>query len=183
MLTTDDIVLRVANLLERFDDIPRIVDPVLRASDGSYLLERRAWNNLTTRLINGATLVTPNLDECEALVDTRDPESAAKLFLEAGAHAVLVKGGHSDGPPDDLLMTQADREPIWFKGNRSVQEPVHGTGCALSSAIAARLALGHSLVDAVAAAKTFIEQAIENSCSVGEGSRILRLTSKSGLRP
>jgi len=173
MLASDDVLLRVANTLDGYLEIPRVVDPVLRASDGSYLLERRAWGSLVERLIAGAALVTPNLPEAETLTGERDPERAAAWLLEAGAHAVLVKGGHTDGPADDLLATRSG--VTWLRGERSVGDPVHGTGCALSAAIAARLARGSELIDAVRGAKAWVARAFAAAQPLGKGARILRL--------
>ena len=172
MLATDDVLLRVATALDRFD-IPRVVDPVLRASDGTYLLERRAWDNLASRLIPGAALVTPNLSEAELLTDASDPEAAARRLLEAGARAVLVTGGHASGPPDDYLLTPEGG--LWLRGRRRGDAPVHGTGCALSAAITARLARGEDLRPAVAAAKAFVERAIAAAVPAGAGARLLKL--------
>jgi len=172
MLASDDVLLRVANTLDGYADIPRVVDPVLRASDGSFLLERRAWGSLVERLIAGAALVTPNRPEAETLTGERDPERAAAVLLEAGARAVLVKGGHADGPADDLFAT---RESVtWLRAARIAGGPVHGTGCALSAAIAARLARGEALLDAVRAAKAFVARAIAAAEPLGKGARILR---------
>ena len=86
---------------------------------------------------------------------------------------MLVKGGHSDGNPDDLLATASGSQ--WLRGQRSHSGPVHGTGCALSAAIAARLARGGSLLESVRAAKGFVEAAIGNSLEIGQGQKILGL--------
>jgi hydroxymethylpyrimidine/phosphomethylpyrimidine kinase len=172
MLATDDIVLRVGSLLARLD-VPRVVDPVLRASDGSYLLERRAWGHLVERVIAGCALVTPNLEEARLLTDEPDPEKAGRALLAAGAGAVFLKGGHALGAPDDLLLTKAGGTRL--PGTRVDVGPVHGTGCALSSAIAARIARGESLEQAVRGAKEFVARAIERSVAAGEGQRLLRL--------
>jgi hydroxymethylpyrimidine/phosphomethylpyrimidine kinase len=174
MLATDDIVLAVANALAR-SDVPRVVDPVFRASDGTFLLEQRALGNLVERLIYGAALVTPNLPEAEALAGETDPERAAPLFLEMGAEAVLVKGGHADGPADDYLATRGGLR-LWLRGARSDVGPVHGTGCALSAAITARLARGESLEDAVRGAKDWVGRAIAASRVLGKGARVLGLS-------
>jgi hydroxymethylpyrimidine/phosphomethylpyrimidine kinase len=172
MLATDDVLLRVAMVLERCD-APRVVDPVLAASDGSLLLERRALRNLTERILPGAALVTPNLDEAEQLTGTRDPERAARALLELGAAAVLIKGGHAESPADDFLLTGASGS--WLRAARISGPPVHGTGCALSSAIAARLARGEELEAAVRGAKEFVAQAIAAARRVGGGpQRMLR---------
>ncbi len=173
MLATDDIVLAVANALDRHV-IPRVVDPVFRASDGSFLLEQRALGNLVERLIHGAALVTPNLPEAEALTGETDPERAARAFLELGAEAALVKGGHAEGPPDDFLATRSGAG-VWLRGTRSDVGPVHGTGCALSAAITARLARGESLEPAVRAAKDYVARAIATSQALGKGARVLGL--------
>jgi hydroxymethylpyrimidine/phosphomethylpyrimidine kinase len=170
MLATDDVLLRVAQLVEHLD-VPRVVDPVLRASSGPLLLERRAWHSLMERIVPGCALVTPNLDEAELLVGERDPARAARLFREAGARAVLVKGGHAEGAPDDCLLD--DEGELWLRGTRRGDAPVHGTGCALSAAIAARLARGEPLRPAIAAAKRFVEDAIANAVAAGAGARLL----------
>lgn len=173
MLATDDLVLLAARLLERHP-IPLIVDPVLRASDGTYLLERRAWASLMDRIVARARLVTPNLDEAEALTGSRDPERAARQFLDLGAEAVLIKGGHASGAPDDLLVLRTG-EASWLPGIRRGPGAVHGTGCALSSAIAARLARGEPLREAVVAAKAYVERAIAHATRSGAGASLLTL--------
>lgn len=171
MLATDDVLIRVADVLERFP-VPRVVDPVLRSSSGAELLERRAWRNLLDRIVRGAALVTPNLDEAETLVGTRDPEAAARAFVEVGAAAVLIKGGHRDGPPDDYLYSPAG--PRWLTGPRFPHD-VHGTGCALSAAITAWLARGVEVEEAAVRAKGFVAGAIEHAFEAGRGRRILGL--------
>ena len=95
------------------------------------------------------------------------------MLLEAGARAVLVKGGHADGPADDLLATRAGI--TWLRGERIAGDPVHGTGCALSAAIAARLARGAELTEAVRGAKAWVARAIAAAQPLGKGARILRL--------
>jgi hydroxymethylpyrimidine/phosphomethylpyrimidine kinase len=171
MLATEDVLLAVADVLgER--GIPRVLDPVLRASDGAWLLERRAWPRLCERLVRGAHLVTPNLDEAEWLTGEREPAAAAAAFLAMGARAVLVKGGHAHGPPDDLLATSG--QSTWLRGTRHPLRP-HGTGCALSAAITARLARGEPLEAAVQAAKRWLEPAIAGAQKPGGGQPLLDL--------
>lgn len=174
MLATDDIVLAVSYALDRHA-IPRVVDPVFRASSGAFLLEQRALGNLVERLIRGAALVTPNLPEAEALTGELDPERAARAFLELGAEAALVKGGHADGPPDDYLLSRSGTS-LWLRGVRSDVGPVHGTGCALSAAITARLARGESLEAAARGAKQWVARAIAASVALGKGARLLALS-------
>jgi hydroxymethylpyrimidine kinase/phosphomethylpyrimidine kinase len=181
-LASDDVVRNVVLGLADLDaDVPVVLDPILFSSSGTPLLERRAWDELRG-LVSRCALVTPNLPEAEALtgldVSRRTGvEAAARVFVEElGAGAALVKGGHCDGPPADLLATRAPGgglELAWLEGERIDAGPVHGTGCALSSAIAAGLAHGQTLADAVRHAREFVAAAIAAAHDPGRGSRIL----------
>jgi len=181
MLATDDVTLNVMFGLASLDPkIPVVIDPVLQASDGTLLLERRAIPNLQ-ELMRDRALVTPNLPEAETLtsrdVSTAEGrEAAARTFIEEiGARAALIKGGHSDGPPDDLLAWAGESgiELRWQSGERIDAGPVHGTGCALSSAIAAGLALGRDLETAVAGARRFVADGIRGAERAGSGAAFL----------
>jgi hydroxymethylpyrimidine/phosphomethylpyrimidine kinase len=181
MLATDDVTLNVMFGLASLDPaIPVVIDPVLQASDGTPLLERRAIPNLQ-ELMRDRALVTPNLPEAETLtsrdVSTAEGrEDAARTFVEEiGARAVLIKGGHSGGPPDDLLAWAGDSglELSWQSGERIDAGPVHGTGCALSSAIAAGLALGRELEAAVSDARRFVADGIRGAERAGAGAAFL----------
>jgi len=185
MLASDDVLRQVAYALGDLPEhVPIVIDPVLVSSSGLPLLERRAWRGLEG-LFARARLVTPNLHELEALTDMpvarrRDTEAAAGALIEkTDATAVLVKGGHREGAPDDLLATRTaagdDVSFEWLKGERIEGSPVHGTGCALASAIAAGLALDHTLPDAVRAARAFVREAIARAKPVGRGARLLDL--------
>jgi hydroxymethylpyrimidine/phosphomethylpyrimidine kinase len=181
MLASDDVLRSVALGLEAIpSEVPIVLDPVLMASDGSVLLERRAWPALRD-LLPKVQLVTPNLSEAEALTEvgtsTRTgAEAAARILVEEiGVPAALIKGGHRDGKPDDLL---ALREPSgtslqWLESERIDAGPVHGTGCSLSSAIAAKLAHGETLPDAVHAARLFVSEALGRAEKRGSGSAFL----------
>jgi hydroxymethylpyrimidine/phosphomethylpyrimidine kinase len=178
MLASDDVLRAVALGLDaaRGARPPLVIDPLLRASDGGLLLERRAWAGLLG-LMKGAALVTPNLPEAEALagidVSTRrGVEQAARWFVaEAGAEAALVKGGHRDGDADDCLARRAGDgiALAWLPGERIAGALVHGTGCALSAAIAAGLARGDTLDAALARARVFVRDAIAKAETVGAG--------------
>jgi hydroxymethylpyrimidine/phosphomethylpyrimidine kinase len=185
MLGTDDVLRSVALGLEaiagRVEAPPPIViDPVLAASDGQPLLERRAWDSLR-ELVGRAALVTPNLPEVEALtgVDASGEagmEKAARSLIEKlGARAALVKGGHREGPPHDLLAVTGPGGVTleWLRGERIAVGRVHGTGCALSSAIAAGLARGDELRAAVARGREFVLAALRRAESVGRGAALL----------
>lgn len=185
MLATDDVArmveLGLSELLRgRSDPPPLVIDPVLAASDGTPLLERRAWGTLIG-LFPLATLVTPNLPETERLtardVSTRAGiEAAARALLdELGARAALVKGGHRDGPPDDLLVdkTGGGVALTWLPGRRIEGPRVHGTGCALAAATAAGLASGGTLPDAVARAREWVAASYRSAFEAGHGARLL----------
>jgi len=181
MLATDDVVRNVALGLEMLPaSVPIVIDPILFASDGAPLLERRAWPMLQ-ELFGRAALVTPNRPEAEALLgrdaSTRQgAEDAARAFVdEFGAEATLVKGGHADGAPDDVLaFREGDEIRVeWLPGERIETGPVHGTGCALSAAVTAELAKGCGLREAVVTAHVFVADAIRDSFAAGGGARLL----------
>ena len=183
MLATDDVARSVELGLRELDvtrHIPIVIDPVLAASDGTPLLERRAWGTLQD-LIARCTLVTPNLPEAAALsgCDVSSEEgveaAASALVNGLGANAALVKGGHRDGPPDDLLALRQGGSASfqWLRGERIDTGPVRGTGCALASAIAAHLARGASLPAAIAAAREFLLAALRASKGRGRRARFL----------
>jgi len=181
MLGTDDIVRNVMLGLGELDpEVPVVLDPVLAASDGTPLLERRAWGSLGA-LIERTALVTPNLHEAELLTGVQTAsrtgceEAAGELIESFGARAVLVKGGHRTGAPDDLLAIRTDAgvEIHWLEGERIDVGPVHGTGCALSAVIAAELAKGESLFDSVATARGFVADGLRNAFAPGGGARLL----------
>jgi hydroxymethylpyrimidine/phosphomethylpyrimidine kinase len=177
MLATDDVLRAVElGLAGAEPRPPLVIDPVLHASDGTQLLERRAWGGLVEQM-RDAALVTPNLPEAEALSgldvsSRRGAEQAARWFVsEAGAEAALVKGGHADGAADDCFARRegAGVAVSWLPGERIPGAPVHGTGCALSAAIAAGLARGDALDAAVARARAFVRDAIARAEAVGGG--------------
>ncbi len=184
MLATDDIVRNVLLSLAPIPDTPVVIDPILAASDGSPLLEKRAYPALRD-LIHGRCLLTPNWAEAEIIVDAslprrKDGEAAAReLLANLELEGILIKGGHLDGDPDDLFVTRAegrrDGEIIieWLPGERLKGSPVHGTGCALSASIAAGLARGKALREAVVDARLYVRRAIESAHTLHNGARIL----------
>jgi hydroxymethylpyrimidine/phosphomethylpyrimidine kinase len=185
MLATDDVARNVELGLGALDDagaprVPIVIDPVLAASDGTQLLERRALGSLE-RLIGRAALVTPNLPEAGTLtgcdVSSREGVEAAgcALVSSLGAGAALVTGGHREGPPDDLLVVREGGSQTlhWLEGKRVEGDPVHGTGCALSSAIAACLAWGDDLPGAVERGRRFVATALRGAAEEGRRARFL----------
>jgi hydroxymethylpyrimidine kinase/phosphomethylpyrimidine kinase len=179
-LGSDDVVRSVELALEPVrENVPWVLDPILFSSSGAALLERRAWGSLQ-RLMEGCSLVTPNLPEAAALsgidVSTASgAEAAARYFLEeVRAAAVLITGGHRSGNPDDLLAVRDHSQEVafeWLPGQRIDGGAVHGTGCALSSAIAAGLANGQTLRKAIDEARSFVAAAIAAATRIGGGTR------------
>jgi hydroxymethylpyrimidine/phosphomethylpyrimidine kinase len=171
MLASPALVETVADLLTGAP-APVVVDPVAASKHGDTLLANEALDTLRRRLLPVATIVTPNLHEVELLTGhpvraREDMRDAAKAVLAFGSRWVLVKGGHLEGDAADLLFDGEHEH--WFTSPRYDNRHTHGTGCTLASAIAARLALGLPMPEAVAAAKTYVTGAIKAGFSLGEG--------------
>jgi len=171
MLYSAEIVRTVAHSL-RDEDAPLVVDPVMAATTGSALHREGFVEALVTKLLPMAALVTPNLSEAErlsgiAVKDERSARKAAEEISELGPGAVLVKGGHLKGAEAaDYLYS---RGSLLKLRSPRVQGEVHGTGCTLASLIAANLALGTELEDAVRSSKGMIYKAILARETVGKG--------------
>jgi hydroxymethylpyrimidine/phosphomethylpyrimidine kinase len=177
MLHSPEIVQTVADAIDRHA-LPNVVlDPVMVATSGAVLIDNPAISIIVRELFWRVLLVTPNLDEASLLVgrvlhDERDMEAAAREFLAMGASAVLIKGGHLAGEVVCDLLLMKNSEPYWMRATRIPTRNTHGTGCTLSSAIAAYLALGASLVESVLAARGFVRASLEAGAKVrtGQGS-------------
>ena len=177
MLHSPEIVEAVASAIDRHA-LPHVVlDPVMVATSGAVLIDSPAIAALVHQLFGRAVVITPNLDEASLLVgrtltNEQDMQVAAHELLAKGARAVLLKGGHLAGDVVSDLLQVAGAAPYWMRGPRIVTANTHGTGCTLSSAIAANLALGYSLVDAVEAARAFVRSALAAGANVktGQGS-------------
>ncbi|MDO9358562.1 MAG: bifunctional hydroxymethylpyrimidine kinase/phosphomethylpyrimidine kinase [Polaromonas sp.] len=174
MLHAPDIVLAVAQAIDKHRLDKVVLDPVMVATSGAVLIGESAIAVLVRELFPRALLVTPNLDEASLLVGRRlenasDMEAAAADLLAQGAHAVLLKGGHLPGDTViDLLMTSKG-DKHWMEAARIPSGNTHGTGCTLSSAIAAGLAQGLSLPDAVEMARAYVRAALTEGASVKTG--------------
>ena len=160
-------------LADRARGVPLVVDPVMVAKGGQALLAPDAVGTLKRKLLPLATLLTPNLPEAEVLtgVPIRDMGAmrhAASAMLTLGVPAVLLKGGHMEGDTViDLLATEAGIEE--FSSARIATRHTHGTGCTLASAIAAGLAQGMALRDAVARGRIYVHAAIASAPGLGAG--------------
>jgi hydroxymethylpyrimidine/phosphomethylpyrimidine kinase len=171
MLATAALVVEVAELIERHGLRNYVLDPVMVASSGDRLLDEDAEGSVANRLVPMATLVTPNLDEARILtglgvVGEAGQREAARALVEMGAGAALVKGGHGEGSELLDLFWDGEAERIWRRP-RVVTRNTHGTGCTLSAGVAAGLALGRPLEDAVDRALDYVARAIAAAPGLG----------------
>lgn len=163
----------VAAIAESADRLvcPLVVDPVLISKHGARLLPEGAETALKEKLFPKAALVMPNIPEAEALTGIaihgrEDMLKAARALFEVGAKAVLIKGGHLEGDPVDLLFDGRATE----YGSARIETPhTHGTGCAYSAAVTACLALGMQLRDAIPTARRFVQAALRSAPGLGAG--------------
>lgn len=169
--------LLVETLAEAFDEvarsIPRVIDPVMVATSGDVLLPQGAVDAVRQLMIPGAALVTPNAPEAEVLTGKavdgiNGQRRAAEKLLEMGAKAALIKGAHVPGDVIvDVLATEQGEH--FFDGPRIETKATHGTGCTLASGIAASLARGLKLQDAVALSRAYLLEAIKRAPGLGKG--------------
>ncbi|MES3631116.1 MAG: bifunctional hydroxymethylpyrimidine kinase/phosphomethylpyrimidine kinase [Longimonas sp.] len=174
MLATADIIECVAEAVERYDLYPLVVDPVMISKSGYELLAPEAVATLRDVLLPLATVITPNLHEAGHLLDMTvrtetDMRDAARVLFEFGPDAVLVKGGHLAATDDavDILYDGSDYHAV--RAPRIDTPHTHGTGCTYASAIAAQLARGRSMPQAVEQAKAYVTGAIEHALPLGGG--------------
>ena len=173
MVSSSALIETIAEKLRQYDAKHIVVDPVMVATSGSKLLQDSAIQILTGQLLPMAEVVTPNIPEAEILsgmtiTDAAGMEAAAKCISEKYGCAVLCKGGHKVNDADDLLWRNGSGK--WFHGERIANPNTHGTGCTLSSAIAANLAKGFALKEAIARAKAYLTDALNAQLDLGRGS-------------
>ena len=172
MVSSAALVEVIAERLAYYKAENIVVDPVMVATSGSALMETDAIAVVKAKLLPLAAVATPNIPEAEVLAgmsihNEADMEAAARAIGERHGCAVLVKGGHSAGGADDLLW--AGGAARWFPGARVANPNTHGTGCTLSSAIAANLAKGFDLAASVQRAKDYISGALAAMLDLGAG--------------
>jgi len=177
MLSTAGIIDAIADVLADHRIEKLVVDPVMVAKSGDPLLQADARTALADRILPLALVVTPNLPEAEVLagmrvVEPEDMEEAARRIHVMGPRYVLVKGGHLKGDATDLLWN--GREFTRFTAARVGSANTHGTGCTFSAAIAAGLARGQALGDAIRSAKAYVTRAIREGFKAGHGVGQLR---------
>ena len=173
MVSSCELIRVIADRLRYYDAKNVVVDPVMVATSGSALMKTDAVQTLVEELFPLSALVTPNVPEAEVLssltIETKEDMMTAAKQIGNNYHcAVLLKGGHSINDANDLLY--ANDELIWFEGNRINNPNTHGTGCTLSSAIAANLAKGFTLAESVQRAKNYISDALSAQLDLGQGS-------------
>jgi hydroxymethylpyrimidine/phosphomethylpyrimidine kinase len=173
MIANAGIARAVAGALDGLP-MPVVVDPVMVARGGAALLEDSAVEAVREALLPRAGLITPNLPEAARLLDapvatSRDAiQVQATALLSLGPRAVLIKGGHLDGDDSPDLLVHDD-DATWIEGRRRATDNTHGTGCSLSSAIAAELAKRRPLTQAVRTAKTWLDGALAGADGLGVG--------------
>ena len=173
MLATPSIIMTVSKKLAMQNIEHLIVDPVMVAKGGHALLEEEAISSLKSELCPQAFLITPNIYEAEVLAGKTiktlaEVRAAAKIIHQLGCRHVLIKGGHlQEQPGTDLLYD--GRFFRMYKGEYIQTQNTHGTGCTLASAIAAHLAKGKPIADAIEAAKAYTTEAIRHSFTLGKG--------------
>lgn len=190
MVASSELIKTIADAVKTYSLKNLVVDPVMVATSGAKLISEEAIDTLKKELLPLATVITPNIPEAEVLLektnlptenDARalkittefEMEEAARKIHEAFGCSVLVKGGHNVNDASDFLYGKTENGEIvakWFKGRRINNPNTHGTGCTLSSAIAANLAKGESLENAVEKAKEYISGALEAMLDLGKGS-------------
>jgi hydroxymethylpyrimidine/phosphomethylpyrimidine kinase len=174
MLHSVEVAHTVAAAIDRHQLRHVVLDPVMVATSGAVLIDHSAIDVLVFELFPRSVVITPNLDEASLLVGRTltteaHMEEAALELLCKGANAVLLKGGHLQGDTVSDLLVLSGGERMWMRDTRIATHNTHGTGCTLSSAIAAYMALGASLADAVQQARGFVRGALQAGAHVRTG--------------
>ncbi|WPV02042.1 bifunctional hydroxymethylpyrimidine kinase/phosphomethylpyrimidine kinase [Mucilaginibacter sp. cycad4] len=176
MVHRTELAIGIAETLREYPNTPVIFDPLMAATSGRRLIADDTAEALKKHLFPRTQLITPNLDEAAILAEMKiktlgDMKGAAKRIMQYGCKAVLIKGGHLQGPDlFDVYLDYNGDERI-FRSTAIDSFNTHGTGCSLSSAIACFIALGNDLQTAIANSKNYVHQAIEQGKDVktGEG--------------
>jgi hydroxymethylpyrimidine/phosphomethylpyrimidine kinase len=177
MINTVEVAMIIADILDRFKPQFVVFDPVMVSTSGARLIQEETVEVLWNELFSRADLITPNVDEAEILIGRKigsvsEMQQAAEEMVAKGCKAVLLKGGHLVGPVLFDVLAIHGNELLRLETAFIESKNVHGTGCTLSSAIAAYVALGNSLTESVLLAKTYIAGAIEagKNITTGKGS-------------
>jgi len=182
MLSSAEIIDCVADVLRvKAKKIPLILDTVMVSTSGHLLLEKDAVSALKSKLLKGAFLVTPNIDEAEVLaqmpIKNLDDMKVAALKIKAlGAQNILIKGGHLSSKDDKIKNLFLNKAGDFFviTNKKVAVKNIHGTGCSLASAIACNVAKKMNLLESVKKANNYVYKAVVNNLFVGKGSKVLR---------
>ncbi len=183
MLATSEIINSTYKILsKKAKNVPIILDTVMVSTSGDMLLEKKAVEDLKSKLIKNALIVTPNIDEAEVLAEMKiktlsDIKTAIIKIKKLGSQNVLIKGGHIDLGKDfiySILLDQNDE--IHFIKNKKIKskKQFHGTGCSLASAIACNIAKDFDVIESCRKANRYVYYSIKNGLKVGKGSLVLR---------
>lgn len=172
MVSVPETIEVIAAALKKYQPPVIVIDPVMVSKSGFHLLRPDAVSAMKKYFLPLGAVLTPNIPEAEILCDRkilshRDMEIAAEQLYAMGAHSVVIKGGHFQGDADDLIFD--GKEKIWLPGKRIETKNTHGTGCTISSAIAAYMAKGDRVIEAVRKAKEYVTGAIEHAIEMGSG--------------
>lgn len=188
MVSRIETIHAIAEKLEQYQPRNIVLDPVMISKSGFDLMQPEAKDTLIRRLLPLAYLITPNLPEAEVITGRKietlaEMEEAAKAIYAMGPKNVLIKGGHLEGEATDLLYD--GKQLLTLQSERIHTKNTHGTGCTLSSCIAANLARGKSVEEAVRIAKDYITIAIAHALDIGKGvgptNHFYELYNKAGL--
>lgn len=173
MVSSPELIHSISASLKHYQAQHIVVDPVMVSTSGSSLLKEEAEEALVSELLPLAQVITPNIPEAErlsglAIHGPEDMLEAAHMLSQRCPAAILVKGGHETNTANDLLYYRGEAQ--WFYGEHIDNPNTHGTGCTLSSAIAANLAEGHTLEESVERAKAYISGALRQRLDLGRGS-------------
>ena len=174
MVHSPELVAVIANALRKYPHIPVILDPVMVATSGDRLIAEETVTHLVTELFPLSTLITPNLDEAALLSNmpiatVNDMQKAGEIIMQTGCGALLLKGGHLQQEELTSLLFTTDGNVQSFISNKIETKNMHGSGCTLSSAIAAYIARGETLASAVALAQDYVHGAIFSGKDVTTG--------------
>jgi hydroxymethylpyrimidine/phosphomethylpyrimidine kinase len=174
MVHTPQLVEIIVKTLNKYPKIPIVFDPVMVATSGHRLIEEETINTIVEKLFPIADIITPNMDEASILagMDVKtleDMQAAGKKILKSGCKNILLKGGHQESPTVTSIFFEEYGKQYFFETEKFITKNTHGSGCTLSSAIAAYLARGEDLYQAVEFAQQYVFDAIKNGKDVVTG--------------
>ena len=174
MVHTPQLAETIVNTLNKYPKIPIVFDPVMVATSGHRLIEEETIHTIVEKLFPFADVITPNMDEASILagIDVKtleDMQVAGKKILQSGCKNILLKGGHQESPTVTSVFFAENGDPTFFETEKLMTHNTHGSGCTLSSAIAAYLARGENLYKSVELAQNYVFDAIKHGKEVVTG--------------